>query len=343
MGERDAMTHFLDTLPTTENRWRALILLGRNTASYKFALGKALLGMKTPADDFLRIEDLALPFALSLCDHLKVAPKQSATTINKALLNGCESFNLGELEPDALREITVRHGFGDVIDAFHILGGRSLEKRFFVDERKTAKGIRLTDEIRQLVELPIVGDLSAEIEARWRVVETGWEMGVNAGLVEFEEKTGGLSIRSADRRIALSSCRHTLNGYQKGRCFYCFGPVSIHGSDDLADVDHFFPWALRRTVPNVDGLWNLVLACIHCNRGVAGKSDRVPERHLLERLHRRNEFYVDSKHRLGATLVAQTGASEAKRGSFLQSVHADTTMARIHHWKPLKQRGEVAF
>ena len=37
------MTHFLDTLPTTENRWRALILLGRNTASYKFALGKALL------------------------------------------------------------------------------------------------------------------------------------------------------------------------------------------------------------------------------------------------------------------------------------------------------------
>ncbi len=336
------MTHFLDTLPTVENRWRALILLGRNTASYKFALGKALLSMTAAPDDLLRLDDLALPFALSLCDHLKVAPKQSATTINKALLKGCESFNLGELERDTLREITVRHGFGDVIDAFHILGGRSLDQRFFIDERKAAKGIRITEEFRQLGELSIVDDLTAEIEARWRVVETGWELGVNPGLVEFEEETGGLSIRSAERRIALSSCRHTLNGYQKGRCFYCFGPVSIHGSDELADVDHFFPWSLRRTVPNVDGIWNLVLACTQCNRGVAGKFDLIPSLYLLDRLHRRNEFYIDSKHRLGSTLAAQTGASEALRRSFLQYMYADTTMARIHHWEPDMQ-GEVAF
>ena len=290
----------------------------------------------------LRLDDLALPFALSLCDHIRVAPKQSVTNINKGLLKGCESFNLGELEPDALREIAVRHGFGDVIDAFHVLNGRSLEKRFFIDERKSAKGIRLTDEFRQLGMLPTVGDLNAEIEARWRVVETGWELGVNAALVEFEEATGGLSIRSADRRIALSSCRHTLNGYQKGRCFYCFGPVSIDGSGELADVDHFFPWALRRTVPNIDGIWNLVLACTHCNRGVAGKFDLLPILHLLSRLHRRNEFYIDSKHRLGATLAAQTGRSEAQRRSYLQSVYTDATMARIHHWTPV-MRGEAAF
>ena len=211
------MTHFLDTLPTTENRWRALILLGRNTASYKFALGKALLNLKATPGDLLRLDELALPFALCLCDHLKISPKQGATNINKALREGCESFNRGELERDALREIAVRHGFGDVIDAFHVLSGRSLEERFFIDERKTAKGIRLTDEFRKLGELPTAGDLSAEIEARWRVVETGWELGVNSGLVEFEAETGGLSIRSSDRRIALSSCRHTLNGYQKGR------------------------------------------------------------------------------------------------------------------------------
>lgn len=336
------MTHFLDTLPNTENRWRALILLGRNTASYKFALGKALLDLKATPGDLLRLDELALPFALNLCEHLKTAPKQGATNINKALREGCESFNRGELERDALREITARHGFGDVIDAFHVLGGRSLGQRFFIDERKTAKGIRLTDEFRKLGELPTVGDLSAEIEARWRVVETGWELGVNSGLVEFEAETGGLSIRSADRRIALSSCRHTLNGYQKGRCFYCFSPISIEGGDGLADVDHFFPWALRREVSNVDGIWNLVLACTHCNRGVAGKFDLIPSLHLLHRLHRRNEFYIDSKHRLAATLAAQTGASETQRRSFLQSAHADATMARIHHWES-EMRGEAAF
>jgi hypothetical protein len=31
-----------------------------------------------------------------------------------------------------------------------------------------------------------------------------------------------------------------LNGYQKGKCFHCFGDIRIVGGDDaLADVDHF--------------------------------------------------------------------------------------------------------
>lgn len=317
-------------------------MLGRNTASYKFALGKALLGLNGTPGDFLRLDELALPFALNICEHLKHAPKQGVTNINKTLREGCESFNRGEMEREALREIAVRHGFGDVIDAFHVLSGRSLDERFFIDERKTSKGIRLTDEFRKLGELPILGDLTAEIEARWRVVETGWELGVNPGLVEFEEETGGLLIRSADRRIALSSCRDTLNGYQKGRCFYCFGSISIDGGEGLADVDHFFPWALRRAVPNVDGIWNLVLACTDCNRGVAGKFDRVPELHLLDRLHRRNEFYIDSKHRLAATLAAQTGSSASQRRSFLQSIYSDAVKAKIHRWDPIT-RGEAAF
>lgn len=336
------MTHFLETLPTTENRWRALILLGRNTASYKFALGKALLDLWATPDDLLRLEELALPFAANLCQHLKIAPKQGSTNINRALREGCESFNRGELAANALRDITVRHGFGDVIDAFHVIGGRPLDQRFFIDERRESKGIRLTDAFRELGALSIAGDFSAEIEARWRVVETGWELGINSGLVEFEAETGGLSIRSADRRIALNSCRHTLNGYQKGRCFYCFGPISINSNDQTADVDHFFPWALRRTVPNVDGIWNLVLACTHCNRGVAGKFDLIPTLRVLGRLHRRNEFFIDSKHKLATTLIAQTGVSEKTRQSFLQSVYTDATVARIHHWEPTI-RGEIAF
>jgi hypothetical protein len=121
-------------------------------------------------------------------------PEAGRNQHHKALREGRESFNRGDLERDALREIAVRHGFGDVIDAFHALGGRSLEERFFIDERKTAKGIRLTDEFRKLGELPTAGELSAEIEARWRVVETGWELDVNSGLVEFEAETGGLGL-----------------------------------------------------------------------------------------------------------------------------------------------------
>ncbi|MFN7497719.1 MAG: hypothetical protein ACK5SF_09960 [Hyphomonadaceae bacterium] len=70
------MTPFLEKLPTTENRWRALILLGRNTASYKFALAKALLELRAEPRDLSHLTDLALPFTLSLAAHVKVAHKQ---------------------------------------------------------------------------------------------------------------------------------------------------------------------------------------------------------------------------------------------------------------------------
>lgn len=336
------MTLFLEKLPTTENRWRALILLGRNTASYKFALAKALIELRADPGDLLRLDDVALPFALGLAAHIKVSPKQGTTNINKALRESCESFNRGELGKDELRETAVRHAFGDVIDAFHVLGGQALKDRFFIDERTTAKGIRLTNEFRTLCELPSIDDLAAEIEARWRVVETGWELGLNRSLIEFDKASGGLSIGGPDRRVALSSCRSTLNGYQKGRCFYCFDTISIDRNEGIAEVDHFFPWAFRGDVPNVDGIWNLVLACALCNRGAAGKFDLVPALHLLERLYRRNEFYVGSKHRLAATIIAQTGALEAQRRSFLQSVYDIVTVRRIQRWEPARA-AEVAF
>jgi hypothetical protein len=119
------------------------------------------------------------------------------------------------------------------------LGGTAIEKPFFVDERREAKGIRLTDEMRKLAELKEHDHLAAEVEGRWRVVETGWELGLNAGLIEYDRTTGKLSIGAGERRLALRSCRDTLNGYQKGRCFYCYGPISIQPGPLAAEVDHW--------------------------------------------------------------------------------------------------------
>ena len=47
---------------------------------------------------------------------------------------------------------------------------------------------------------------------------------------------------------------------------------------------------------NLNGVWNLVLSCRDCDRGVQGKMTWVPEIRLLERLHRRNCFLIDSHH-----------------------------------------------
>jgi hypothetical protein len=74
---RRAVSTFLDVSPTRENHWRALALFGRNVASYKFALGQALLELKDCPDDRVQLENLALPYATALCTHLKTAPSRS--------------------------------------------------------------------------------------------------------------------------------------------------------------------------------------------------------------------------------------------------------------------------
>jgi len=91
---------------------------------------------------------------------------------------------------------------------------------------------------------------------------------------------------SMPKRKAITGCRDALNGYQKGKCFFCFDDISVESwSHDIADVDHFFPHVLKRHVmrDRLDGVWNLVLACRSCNRGEKGKFAQVPELRFLDR------------------------------------------------------------
>ncbi len=139
------------------------------------------------------------------------------------------------------------------------------------------------------------------------------------------------------RRKAVTTCRDALNGYQKGKCFYCFRDVSvIEGTDDLGDVDHVFPHRLKphRVAEPVDSIWNLVLACPACNRGAGGMSDSLPEPRYLERLHQRNEFLIGSHHPLRETLMLQTGDAEPARRAFLGGAYDAAVRLLIHTWRP---------
>lgn len=101
-------------------------------------------------------------------------------------------------------------------------------------------------------------------------------------------------------------------------------------------MDHFFPHVLKQADfgPLIDGVWNLVLACQSCNRGVAGKFDRLPTERLLARLHARNEYLITSHHPLRETLVVQTGGDEVKRRGFLRDMHTRAWRSVIHLWEP---------
>src|SRR5262249_20631303 len=157
-------------------------------------------------------------------------------------LDEVRRFNRGELTEAQLAETTARLGFANVIDAFHVVGAGEVGVRFFADERATAtKGVRLTDDLFRLAESYQHRNLPSEVEARWRLVETAWELSLptSALVVAYDADTGGLVAETRlARRKAVAPCRDALNGYQKGKCFYCFADISVvEASDDLADVD----------------------------------------------------------------------------------------------------------
>jgi hypothetical protein len=348
------MTEFTEVRPTLDNYWRAVILFGRNVASYKFALGQTLLEFSGKGQSAVPLAELAGPFARHICAHLRGCDKQ-ITSASSTFLDECRKFNRGELPEERLVESTARLGFVNVIDAFHVVGRAEFAVRFFADERAGTGGIRLTDDLFRLAESYQRRNLPAEVEARWRLVETAWELHLPASAltVDYDTETGGLIARSRlDRRKAVAPCRDALNGYQKGKCFYCFADVSVvAGADDLGDVDHVFPHALRSRVPGsplaarIDGIWNLVLACPTCNRGVAGKFECLPALKYVERLHTRNEFFILSHHPLRETLIAQTGADEPQRRAFLQEAYrcAKTEGGLVgDDWRP-RDEHEPAF
>ena len=70
------MKEFYEIEPSMENYWRSIILFGRNVASYKFALAKALYDLKDHSNDLIKLDELAKPYVKHLLEHLKIAPNR---------------------------------------------------------------------------------------------------------------------------------------------------------------------------------------------------------------------------------------------------------------------------
>ena len=120
-------------------------------------------------------------------------------------------------------------------------------------------------------------NLYGEAESRWRLVETAWKIGISSHLIDIaydgEKELLYVPRHILQRGADITSARDALNGYQKGRCFYCYRHITIQPKDnDLAHVDHVIAHYFKRHgFENLDGIWNLVLACQKCNNGEDGK------------------------------------------------------------------------
>jgi len=338
---------FQEEYPTLESYWRSIILFGRNVASYKFALAKSLLEIVPTGKTEITLEELANPFSKNLCEHMLQAPKQ-ATSRTSQFLNTCKDYNNDAISYDQLIEVTRKKGFVNVIDAFHNVNNDELPIKFYEkDYTSSSKKIILTDEIFRLTDIAFYDNLMNEAESRWNLVETAWELNISKNLlnIQYDDHSKLLFVGDQFRRKDVTSARAALNGYQKGKCFYCFDDITTENKNEaICDVDHFFPHTLQSHMKNVnlDGVWNLVLACKTCNRGEKGKFAKIPTHKYLERLNKRNEFLIESHHPLRETLMQQTGKTAKERQSFLQKIDKQAINLLIHRWE-IEQIGKEGF
>lgn len=331
--------YFQENDPSLESQWRALILFGKNSATYKFAFGKALLKLIEKETTTVSLSQIAPLYVESILEHLKSNDKQG-NSASSVFLNACRDFNNNAITYDQLIHLTEKHGFNNVVDAFQNINGGTIHNLFYEkDYQGTSKNITITDHLLKLKESVQFTNLNSEVEARWNLVETAWNLDLNPNLLEvkIDEDLNTLFLEnSLMRRKDITSARASLNGYQKGKCFYSFQDISIvPGSNTLCAVDHFFPHMhklhLNENGANVNGIWNLVLSDKYIN---LDKSAKVPELHYLDRLYKRNEFYIASKHPLGETIVNQTGKTSAARRDFLQKQYNLAVSLSIQKWKP---------
>ena len=224
---------------------------------------------------------------LNICEHLKLNEKQ-ATSPSSQFLDHCRKFNLNEIDQETLREQTIRLGFVNVIDAFQNVAQAEVP-RFFDDARREKGGIVMSDDFYKLLQSEQQANLTSEVNSRWRLWETAISLDINPRLVEINadpRKDTLFVLSDTLRRVDVTSSREALNGYQKGRCFYCFRDIMIeHGHPNSCDVDHFFPNVLKGFgFSNLDQVWNLVFVLQGMqSRRQGGKFERIPDSASLNR------------------------------------------------------------
>jgi hypothetical protein len=321
------MTKFQINDPSLESQWRALILFGKNSATYKFAFAKSLLELVTAETTAISLSDLAQPFSKNIIEHLKENDKQGNSK-SSSFLNVCRSHIKGDISDNELWSKTEKLGFVNVVDAFQNINGGQIPEIFYEKNyRQGKKEIIITDSLLKLKESFHFQNFNQEVEARWNLVETAWNLNLNPKLLEVKyDEQNSLFFLENDfiRRIDITSVR------------YSFQDISVvSGSKNLCEVDHFLPHVNMNihnlSGANINGVWNLVLANKNVNRN---KSARIPKKRFLIRLFNRNEFYIESKHPLAETIINQTGKTKQQRINFLNNQYQIALDSSIITWKP---------
>ena len=333
---------------TLETNLRSIFLLGANTATYKFALAKSLLDLKGSNKTVIKLDDITPIYANHLLEHIKTGKKQITSNGSK-LISAIDDYAQGRISEETMLTVVRALGFKNVIDAFHNLPGRKKAVPFYEKALIDGKqGLVLTDELFKVFESDDYENMKQEVEGRWVLVESAW--GEQGQLrVRFDSETEylyGLTATSNANfmsdyvRKPLIHLRVPFNGYQKGECFYCNRHIEIESNhEDTCQVDHFLPHHLMTKSSYelyLDEVWNLVLACKHCN-GYTQKAGRMPAKEFLPKLAHRNEYFIESNLPIKETIIYFCGRTPAVRRKFLYDRYEACkaiSNSKDEGWKP---------
>jgi len=330
--------------PTAVTSWRLAVLMGANSRTYKFALGAALLDFAQQGREAVGLRELAIPYTLRLAERAQRFPQGPPASVGGqsdflSLLKADSSETLQAAAPtERLVQAAVESMPGMVMQKFHNLRGVGEVAHSFYEltGKATARRVVLRPELMALA--LHAASLSEELNARWSVVEACFDATLGRELI----RTGvvvspdGTQFLAPARRVAVTGARAALIGFQHGRCFYCQA-LTAEASRSV-HVDHVYPFSLMRTGtwsgPDLNGVWNLVVACASCN---LTKSARLPTAAEVSRLLARNEAIAGSPHPLRRALeLSMSGSGGApattaeRRTAFLRVVD---NLATDRSWK----------
>jgi len=183
-----------------------------------------------------------------------------------------------------------------VLKKFHTLFKRQIPDPFY---QVTNTHLILQDNLLNIFTDQQNKPMNQELLSRWDLLEFGFEN--TSGEESIEVDIDSEIVIKKNQRSQISRLRPILNGYQRGKCFYC--GLDLEGT---IDVDHVIP----RVAINHDEIWNLVLSHDECNKW---KFDHLPPKPFVEKLIQRNEIVLQSDLPLKEELKKVLGNTPEKR------------------------------
>jgi len=300
--------------------WRAVVLLGRNTATYKIALAHSLALFVSQGHTLISMNQLAETFFdLYLKRLVEGRPQLSYPGRQTVMERIVALHNVGKLDREAAIERVTLEAFDDVIPRFHTVGDLAVPIPFY---EQTKAGLVLTDEAFQVFK-NTSDDLLAELNSRWSLLEAAFIM--KRQDCRMENDIRAIYLKTGYERTNITQNVPFLNGYQNGMCFYCGDPLAGYE----VHVDHCIP----RQLIQHDELWDLVLAHRFCN---LQKEDLLPGRRYLEKLIARNEHIVASNHPARQKIIDKLGSTSAQRSATTNQVYAHAELVLGGSWEGIR-------